>query len=167
MKAEADIKLSADDVYDFTMYHVYSKFSGIFSIILGILIIGLAVYTYDTVSLGYTIIYLLVGVIFIAYNPVALKLKAKKQFTNNQALASNIHYIFDEKGVHSTLANERADVEWVSIFKVVETRRNFLIYTTTINASIIPKSQLGETESQIRQILSKHLDTYQNRLKKR
>ena len=71
MKAKFEIKMTNRDMYNFLMYHSYHSFTGIFSIVSGIALLG---YFFWCVGTGResSFLYPLFGVLFLVYQPWTL-----------------------------------------------------------------------------------------------
>lgn len=165
MKLELDVKLTEKDMYRFNMYHIYSGFQGIFSIIIAILIFVVAGVTWGNIEKTYSILYILFGIVFLLYMPLALKLKSKQQLASNSGLRESLHYIFDETGIHVSQNGETADLEWKQVYKMVATGSNVLIYSSRINAFVIPRAVLGEQYEPLKQLAESKLEKYRIRMK--
>ena len=59
MPIEFDVKITANDMYQFNMYHIYTSFTGIFSILAAVLGFVAAVGTYGKVDTMYTVLYII------------------------------------------------------------------------------------------------------------
>lgn len=165
MKLELDVKLTEKDMYRFNMYHIYSGFQGIFSIIIAILIFVVAGVTWGNIEKTYSILYILFGIVFLLYMPITLKLKSKQQLASNSGLRESLHYIFDETGIHVSQNGETADLEWKQVYKMVATGSNVLIYSSRINAFVIPRAVLGEQYEPLKQLAESKLEKYRIRMK--
>lgn len=165
MKLELDVKLTEKDMYRFNMYHIYSGFQGIFSIIIAILIFVVAGVTWGNIEKTYNILYILFGIVFLLYMPLTLKLKSKQQLASNSGLRESLHYIFDETGIHVSQNGETADLEWKQVYKMVATGSNVLIYSSRINAFVIPRAVLGEQYEPLKQLAESKLEKYRIRMK--
>lgn len=165
MKLELDVKLTEKDMYRFNMYHIYSGFQGIFSIIIAILIFVVAGVTWGNIEKTYSILYILFGIVFLLYMPITLKLKSKQQLASNSGLRESLHYIFDETGIHVSQNGETADLEWKQVYKMVATGSNVLIYSSRINAFVIPRAVLGEQYELLKQLAESKLEKYRIRMK--
>ncbi len=162
-----DISIDADDMYRFQMYHIYHSGQGILSIVLGILSIVVAIaapiMAPDRIQTLDIVFYAGVGIVFLAYYPVALKKKAPQLIKNSPTLSHPLHYTFDEKGI-TVLADEEADLPegedkaflpWESIYKAVSTKEQLLIYSNKINAYILPLAQIEGYDEIKKLIVSK------------
>lgn len=165
MKLELDVKLTAEDMYRFNMYHIYSGFHGIFSIIIAILAFAVSAATWGDIDLMYSIVYIIFGIVFLVYMPLSLKLKSKHQIAVSGELQESLHYLFDEEGIHVSQKESSADLLWGQVYKMVSTKSNVLIYSNRINAFIIPRSILGEQYGALKDLAESHLEKYRIRMK--
>ena len=79
MELEFDVKITAGDLYDYLLHHTYSGFSGMLGTVVGALFIVLFAATKYP-------IYLIAGIIMIAYLPYTLFIRANKQALNTPSL---------------------------------------------------------------------------------
>lgn len=165
MSEEFDIKITAKDMYRFNMYHAYHGFQGIFASVLGIAVIVIAILSIGTVDTMYTIIYILFGIVFLVYVPVSLYLRSKRQISTSPILKNSLHYQIDEQGIHVSQQEQTALLEWKQIYKMVSTKSNLLIYSTRVNAYVIPMEALGKQYDTIKKLAEQHLESYRRKLR--
>lgn len=165
MKAEFDITINQKDMYRFSMYHAYTGSQGIISILIAILCFFASVRTYGSVELLYTILYGGFGVVFLIYIPVNLYLHSKQQILKSKVLQNALHYVVDETGIHTSQEAESADLPWEQIYKMVSTKHNVLVYSSRVNAYIIPKSQIVKEYETICKLAVSHLPKYRCKMK--
>ena len=158
MPIELDVKITANDMYRFNMYHIYTSFTGIFSILAAVLGFVAAVGTYGKVDTMYTVLYIIFGIVFLFYFPLTLIMRALK---------STLHYMLDDEGVHVSLGEENALLEWKQIYKMVSTKHNVLIYSSRVNAYILPMEIVGGQYAALKELADKNLKKHQNCMKKR
>ena len=93
------VQITKETLYDFLLYHAYSKFSGFMANILGFAIIFLGVFSYVSGRTGRVglICYIVAAVLFIAYTPILLKRRAKTQVQTNPEYNQPVEYIFSEE----------------------------------------------------------------------
>lgn len=163
---EFDIKITSRDMYRFHMYHVYTGFHGIVSIVVAIMAFVVAIATWGDVELTYSVLYIIFGVVFLCYLPLTLKGRAKRQIAISETLQQTLHYSFDEAGVHVAVGDENATLPWQQVYKMVSTKHNVLIYSNRINAYIIPRALLGDRYEALCDLAGKYLKNYQNRMKR-
>lgn len=165
MPIEFDIKITDKDMYRFNMYHAYTGFQGIFATLIGIVVLVVAVMTLGKVDTTYTLLYFLFGVIFLVYTPVNLWTRSKRQIFLSPVLKGTLHYSLDDKGVHVQVGEQNALLEWNMIYKMVSTRNNLLIYSTRVNAYVIPLTQLGNNYASVKQLAQQKLEKYRFNMK--
>lgn len=167
MEAEFDIDLSVKDLYRFSIYHNYTTFQGVLSIFIAIAAFVAAVITRDQVDMTYTILYVVFGIVFIFYMPVTLWMSAKRQMAMSEQLKHTLHYRIDAEGVTVMQNEEQATLPWKQVYQIKVTKSNVLIYSTRINAYIMPKEQLeaGVCEN-IKEIAKNNLEKHQYNIRK-
>lgn len=165
MTLEFDIKISDKDMYRFNMHHAYTGFQGIFATVIGLAVLTVAVLTRGKVESVYTLLYLVFGVMFLIYMPVSLWMRSKRQILVSPVLKETLHYVLDEQGIHVKVGEQAADLEWGMIYKMISTKSNLLIYTSRVNAYVIPLKQLGNQYEAVKKLAESKLEKYRLRMK--
>lgn len=160
-----DIKLSPEDLYRFNMYQNYTSLNGIVSILIGIISFVMAGIAWDSNSVQYMFLYIIVGIIILLYIPVTLWGRAKRTIKTNKVLAGTLHYTLTQKAVRVMQEDQEGELPWDQIYKMVCTGRQVLIYSSRINAYIIPKEQLGEKFDDVVGFARKQLPPYRFKAK--
>ena len=166
MKVTLDIKLNAKDLYKFNMKQAYRGMQGILSIIMPILVFAYAVTSYGQVSIGSTLVYIGLGIMFLVYVPVSLWLRVNKIIKDeNNALSKSIHYVFDEDTIGVSVGEESVEFKWENIFQMKTSGDLLLVYTNRINAYILPLSQVGEQYENLSKMAHTKLEKYRIKMK--
>jgi hypothetical protein len=165
MSTQVDIQITDKDMYRFNMHHAYTGFQGIFATVIGLLVLVVAGLTWGRVSITYSVLYVVFGIVFLIYTPVALKSRSKRQMLLSPVLKEPMHYTFDEAGVHVAIGEEQADLEWKMIYKMISTGKQLLIYSTRINAYILPLEQVQEQYPAIKELAEKNLEPFRCKFK--
>ena len=100
-----DAKLSAAELYAFSMRHTYKSMSGIFGLIIsfGSLIICAVRYKYlDKTAIMALII---IGLIFTVIQPLMLWSKANAQVKKNKSINAKLHYNISDNGITVSQGN--------------------------------------------------------------
>ncbi len=157
MNLEFDIKLQESDLFRFNMYHSYHKVGTWMFTFIGLVIFVISFTTMDEITANYTMLYRACGLLLIFYTPVNLKTTAKLRMRQNSSLAKTLRYNFSERGICVSYAetegedvHEAADetiVSWNELYRIIETKTLLLIYTSRINASVLPKAQIPDMEA--------------------
>ena len=161
MKVSLDIKLTAKDLFRFNMNQAYKGMQGVLSIILPILVFAYAVSTFGEVSIGSTLVYVGLGVMFLVYVPVSLWLRTKKIINDpNNAISKTLHYDFEEELIRVSVEQEQVEFKWENIFRLCTSGNLLLVYTNRINAYILPLEQIGEQYQPLSELAHKKLEKY-------
>ncbi|WP_075721269.1 YcxB family protein [Roseburia sp. 499] len=165
MTAEFDVSITSKDMYRFNMYHAYHGFQGIFATVIGILVLVVAGATFGKIDTMYTVLYAVFGMVFLVYVPVSLYMRSKQQILSSEVLRQALHYKVDEEGVHVSQNDQTADLLWNQIYKVVSTKSNLLIYSSRVNAYVIPRATIGADYETVAKLAEKHLEKYRLKLR--
>lgn len=146
MNYTVKVNLTDNDLFQFLMYHNYHGAQGKLGIVVALLAFLAAVMTYGRVEMLYTVLYIVCGVVFIVYTPLALKWRAKRQFQLAPDLGEEMTYEFSDEGIKSSIKDQSVQVKWIDLFKIVGKGDYIYIYTDRLHASIIPKRCIEDYE---------------------
>lgn len=167
MNINLDIKITAKDLFRFNMNQAYKGTQGILSIVLPILIFAYAVTTYGDVSIGSTLVYVGLGIVFLVYVPVSLWMRSKKVVLDpNNALSKALHYTFTEEGIRVSVEEESVELKWEHIYQIRTTGDLLLIHTNRIHAYILPLAQVGDNYDVLSQLVHAKLEKYRIKMYK-
>ena len=159
MKVVLDIKLDAKDLFRFNMQQAYRGMQGILSIILPILVFAYAVTSFGEVSIGSTLVYVGLGIVFLVYVPVSLWLRVNKIVKDeNNALSKVLHYEFEEEVIHVSVGEESVEFKWENIFQMKSSGPLLLVYTNRINAYVLPLKQVGDRYEELSKLAYEKLE---------
>ncbi|MBO4214681.1 MAG: YcxB family protein [Lachnospiraceae bacterium] len=149
-----DITLTRKDLFRFNLYYNYHRFQTYVFTLLGILVIGIAIYGAKTTDISATLLYIFAGILLIGYTPVNLYLVSKLQTRPNMPLARTMTYKVNESGIDvdfkeheegdEEVGNTATHLNFNEIMKIADTKKAFYVYTSPKAATILPKEQLGE-----------------------
>ena len=71
------VKMTARDIFDFSMYSAYSGFAGIFTFVFLILVIGILGYAWSSVAVMQRVMLLGCIILFVFVQPIMIWMKAK------------------------------------------------------------------------------------------
>ncbi len=165
MSTEFDVTITWKDMYRFNLYHAYHGFQGIFATVIGILVLVVAGLTAGKVDTMYTVLYAIFGVVFLVYVPGSLYIRSKQQILLSDVLKQALHYKVDEEGIHVSQNDQTADLLWNQIYKIVSTKSNLLIYSSRVNAYVIPRDVIGAEYETVASLAKDYLEKYRLKLK--
>lgn len=162
MKSEFEIQVTTGSMYRFLMYHTYHSFQGFFSIAAGLgLLILFLVFRENSQSW----IYLLFAVLFFVYEPWTLYTRAVKQAKLNPVFKKPLRYCVTDEKITVTQDETASEAAWENVCKVRETGKSIYVYTSSRNAFIWEKSQMGAETDTVKKLLSGHVDPKKKKLK--
>lgn len=154
------VHMTKEALYDFLLYHAYSKFSGFLMNILGFAVIFLGVFEFATgrTSGAGAALYLAAAAGFIAYTPLLLKKRAKKQVETNPEYKSPAEYTFsEEEGITAQWEGGSRHVDWSEVQRAVVAPKTIGVYYGKDQALILPKQDFGDQFLPIYQMIVRHL----------
>lgn len=150
MELEFDVKITSNVLYDYMLRHTYNSASGLIGTIVGALMI---VYFFSKGE----VIFLIAGLVILAYLPWTLLIKSRQQILNTPAFKEPLHYKLTEEGIEVSQGEEAQMQKWEDMYKAVSTQRSLIVYTTRVNASIFPKQDLGEMTPRVIEMIATHM----------
>lgn len=91
-------------------------------------------------------------------------LRSKRQILTSATLKNALHYKIDDAGVHVSQGEQTADLEWKQIYKMVSNKNQLLIYSSRVNAYVIPKEAIKEEYQLIVGLAVNHLEGFRLKL---
>ena len=101
----------------------------------------------------------------MVYVPGSLYIRSKQQILLSDVLKQALHYKVDEEGIHVSQNDQTADLLWNQIYKIVSTKSNLLIYSSRVNAYVIPRDVIGAEYETVASLAKDHLEKYRLKLK--
>lgn len=147
---ELTVKIEAGDLYDYMLRHSYNSPAGIVGSTFGALLILFALATKQWV-------FVVLGLVMLLYLPWTLFLKSRSQILGNPAFQEPLRYILDEEGLTVAQGEQQEKMAWEDMHKAVSTGRSIILYTSSVNATIFPRRQLGDQVSAVTEMISTHM----------
>lgn len=150
MELEFDVKMTPAAMYDYLLHHTYSGMSGMVGALAGAFCLMVFV-------ANHYVIYLIIGIVILAYLPVTLFLRAHQQVQGTPAFKKPLHYKLTQEGISVSQDGQEETQSWDACVKAVSTRSSIILYTSKTTASIFPKKDLGEKKEALIQMISTHM----------
>lgn len=153
------VYMTKEALFDFLLFHAYSKFTGFLINILGLAVMFMGIILYVTGKTGTigVVFYIAAAIMFLGYSPLQLKMRAKKQVKLNKEYSDPIEYTFSETGILTEREGMKQEYTWSEIEKAVVTPKTIGIYYEPEKALIIPKEDFGNQFVSIFQMIGIHL----------
>lgn len=162
---EFDVKLTVKDMYRFNMYQTYSGMQGWLSVVVAIVLWARTIQSFGAVELPYTVFCTVLGLVFLLYFPVGLYARSKHSLEASGVLKETLHFAVDEQGFHVSQGEASAVLAWEQIYKMVAAKNSVLVYSTRINAYIIPREQLGDKYGQLAKLANAKLEKHRVKMR--
>ncbi len=153
---EFDVKMKTKDMYQFLLYHTYSRFSGWFGVFLSLGAIFLLVKNFDMYDDQRRLILFVIGLLFTVVNPIMLLSKAYQQVKLNPVYKKPLHYAISDIGITIAQEEQEQTMEWEQMYKYHEFCGSIYVFTSRIHAFVFPASQMGEQKDSIKRFLAEH-----------
>lgn len=160
------VQMTKELLFDFLLYHTYSKASGFLvnMLGLGVGVVGAVMQAMGKIGTEKLALYLLVAVAFLVYTPLLLRRRAKIQMQTNPEYRDERTYIFSEKGIFVLQNGKETEYEWGRIERTVTTPKTIGIYYGKDQAFIIPKEAFGDRFVPVMQMVVCHIGLNKVRL---
>jgi len=150
---EFDVKITTGALYDFKLQHTYKKPITILATVLGFFCIYLFFAREDTTR----ILFLILGVAFIVYEPLTAIYRSYIQAKLMPSFQEPLHYRFCEEGIEVSQNGECQMAKWEQCVKACNTRKSIIVYTSKVNAFILPRVDLGSQTEDVIAYIAKHV----------
>lgn len=150
---EFDVKVTPGVLYDFKIQHTYKKPITILATALGFVSIYLFFVREDNTRF----LLLLLGIVFIVYEPLTAAYRAYVQAKLTPAFQQPLHYRLCEEGIEISQNGETQMAKWEQCVKACNTRKSIFVYTSKVNAFIFPRTDLGNQTDDVIAYIAKHV----------
>lgn len=152
-----DTKVGKKDLYHFLMRHFYTSFSGIFGLVLSFVALIVFILSIGKREPFQLLILIVMASLFTIVQPLQMMQKASSQIKRNPVFQKPLHYVVNTQGISVSQNGESSTIEWKEIRKILETKKAFLVYMTSLNASVIPMEQIGEEKENFRNLVKENM----------
>ena len=77
-----------------------------------------------------------------------------------------MHYALTDEGIDITAGDEKGQLPWNMVYKVVCTKDYLYIFGSRVNAYIIPLEQITNQRSEIKAVLTDKIESFRLKIKK-
>lgn len=160
-KVEFVTDIQMNDLMDFKIYHNYHSFSGLATVLFGVIMIVISCVSIGRFNIAYTLMTGFFGFFFTIYTPIGIYLKVKKQIKTIPAFKEPVKYTVTNKKIALSQGDVTEDLLWSDIYKIKFTGKNMVLYITSINANIIPLRCVDNCLKDFLEIIREQLKPYQ------
>ncbi|MSS63802.1 YcxB family protein [Velocimicrobium porci] len=159
---ENEIKLSIminpKDMFRFLMRHFYTHFSGIFGVILSL---GALVVFFLNIGKGeptFMIALFIMASLFTVLQPIQFWVKANQRVKLNPMFKEPLLYTMNSEGITVEQKEDNVLLPWKDVRSIIESKNAIFVYSSSVNAFILPKKQLGQDVQNVKEIMKANTD---------
>ena len=150
MEIEFDVKITTNILYDYMLQHTYSRLPGLMGTLVGVLMLFLFAANRQPLIL-------IMALVFLLYLQWTLFFRAASNAKGTPSFIKPLHYRLTEEGIEVSQDGTTEQMAWGGMVKAISTPKSIIVYTTSVNACIFPKSDLGDGKYKVIEIISTHM----------
>lgn len=151
-----EIKLTAKDLWKFSLYHAYGGSRVIFPAIFSLAAFYLLITAWSTSTVAYRIMILVCSLVFTVWQPLLLYLKSGKQ-AKNPRIQNGMTLSFDEEGIIVSQGEENLSLNWEDVRQGERIGDMTILYMDRIRAYLLPDSCMAEKKAEITGLIKEKL----------
>lgn len=142
------IRMTARDLWGFSMYHSNKGYLGIFNLLFTLAALWLLVTRWGEFDIPYRLLLLVCALMFTVWQPFLLYLKARKQ-ARGAAVKEPVDITCSEEGMVIEQNGQRQEVSWQQVASVRRMKGQLIIYMSRIHAYLLPDRVVGEQREEL------------------
>lgn len=159
MQETIKVQITEDALYDFILFHTYSRFSGFITNILGLAIAFMGIILFIMKKTDFTgfSFYIVAAAAFLCFTPLRIRMNARRLMDQNEIFREESEFCFCDEGIWKGQKEKKILYPWEDIYKIVATPKTIGIYYSTDEALIIPKNAFGNRFMNVMRIVTMHV----------
>lgn len=151
-----EVKLSAKDLWQFSMYHANGGLTGLFNLIFTAAAVFLLIFRWGTLSDAYRLLLVGCALIFTVLQPALLYNKVRRQ-AKTPVMQQPMYLTFHENGLKVEQNDQNVDFSWDQMGRMSRKPTLVILYMDRVHAYLLPKAVLGSREEEFYEMVRKHL----------
>lgn len=167
------VNMNFSALYSYIFNTNYRSAPGIMGLLISVAAIVMLVVGWDKLYIGRKVMIILIVLFILVANPLMLALKTLQQLKLSPSYKKPLDYMFTDEGITVSQGELSQPIKWSDVCRIMMTSKMIAVYTSRINAFVIPLSELGEERGKIiasivqftmdyRPILSRNLKGYRS-----
>lgn len=141
MKYKFNYQTSAFELWQLSMYGIYSSVLGVCNITFTVAMLLLAAKFWIDINNLIKILLIIAISLFTIIQPVAVYIRAKRQLST---VPQDMEIGFDDSGINVKTLNQNSDLKWSSVKGVTKKPSMIIIFTTNKHGFILSNKMLGK-----------------------
>lgn len=149
MKKEVfvEVKLTAQDIFKFLMYHSFSTWQGKITWILGFIALAMAPIMMFVAKDNFSaLVFLVVAIMYLIITPLSFYNNAKRQMLTNSVFKNKIAFTFAEEVFQVKQYTGQVSFFWHQLSRISIAKEFYLLYINSKQAFIVPKRFVEASE---------------------
>lgn len=151
-----EVRLTAKELWQFSMYHANSGAMGLFNLIFTVAALFLLVFRWGMLTGAYRLLLLGCVLIFTVLQPLLLYGKVRRQ-AKSPAITEPMYLTFGKEGLQVEQSGQSAQFTWEQMGRMDKKPGLIVLYMDRVHAYLLPKTVLGEKEEEFLEMARKHL----------
>ncbi len=167
-KYKVDVEITRQDLFDYMMHRTYTNAGIIFPLIFAVAALWQAYSSFGTVPMSHTVIYTVIGLLFLFGIPVNVYFRSVRMMGNAGAMLNRPYY-FGEEGIAShdeSTDGEATTLKWEDIHHIVSTKRCVIVFVNKRMSFMLPKTSMGEKYEEIKNYITEKMPPYTTKFAK-
>ena len=152
------VQMTAKEVFRFSFHHSYFKLAGLIGIIMSLTAIVILISCYSQLEDKNKAILLIVGLWFTILEPLTIWSRSNSQAKRNPAYKKALHYTMNGEGITVSQDEQSQSIAWERLMKIVETKYQYLVYSSKIHAFVFPKTALGDKREEVERMMFRYTE---------
>ena len=157
MSVRFEIRMTPRTMYSFMLHHNYTQLPGILSVVFGTVILAMGLKQAESGKAASAVLLFFITVFVLAYPPVMLWIRAKRQVENTPIFKQALCYELSDSGVKVIQEDRVNENPWQDFQRAVSTEQALVLYMDKSRAVIFPRAQIGERWAAVAEMISTHM----------
>ncbi len=155
-KMRFEVKLTAKELWQFSMYHANSGAMGLFNLIFTVAALFLLIFRWGTLTGAYRLLLLGCVLIFTVLQPLLLYGKVRRQ-AKSPAITEPMYLTFSQEGLWVEQSGQQAEFAWEQMGRMDKKPGLIVLYMDRVHAYLLPEKALGEQKEALLEMAKEHL----------
>lgn len=151
-----EVKMTAKDLWQFSLYHANNGMLGIFNIIFTGASLFLVVTKWGALEPKHRVLLVFCALLFTVIQPALLYQKARKQ-AKLPAVQQPMRLLFSEQGLNVEQGEQKAGFTWEQIGRVDRKKTMVIVYMDRIHAYLLPNECMAGREDEFFEMVRMYL----------
>lgn len=157
MSVKVEVKTDPEAMADFMIYHIYTSVVGFFTLIVGLINVGVALSFFLKKDYLLMLLFLVFVVLIFSVFPYMIRKRVRKQMRNSKHLGEMVTYEFMEDGILTSTAEESGKASWSKFKRAIARKYIIIIYDAQKRAIVLPLDQLGDQYTEVVDMIYAHM----------